>query len=162
MSFLDMDEFLIDLAAKIEIVYSPIADIKEYPEDVDLALVEGAVDNEENQHVLVTARARTKTLVAFGDCAITGNVTAKRNSLCGPDCCLRRSYLELADITPQLPEAEGIVPRLLETVLPLHHVVDVDLFLPGCPPPADRIRKVLEQVLAGQKPVLTGKDLMFG
>lgn len=47
MSFLDLDEWLIDLAAKVELVYSPIADIKEYPEGVDLVLVEGAVANED-------------------------------------------------------------------------------------------------------------------
>ena len=45
MSFLDLDERLIDLMDKVELVYSPIADIKEFPENVDVTLVEGAVAN---------------------------------------------------------------------------------------------------------------------
>ena len=81
MSFLDLDEWLIDLAQRIDVVYSPVADIKEYPENVDLVLVEGAVANEENLHMIQKVRARTKTLIALGDCAITGNVTALRNPL---------------------------------------------------------------------------------
>ncbi|HYG67093.1 MAG TPA: hypothetical protein VD838_05515, partial [Anaeromyxobacteraceae bacterium] len=81
MSFLDLDERLLELAAKADVVFTPIADVKTYPEDVDVALVEGAVANEEHLHVIRTVRARTKLLVAFGDCAVTGNVTAIRNAL---------------------------------------------------------------------------------
>ena len=48
MSFLDLDEFLIDLAEKIDIVFSPVIDVKEYPDKVDVCLIEGALCNEEN------------------------------------------------------------------------------------------------------------------
>ena len=81
MSFLDLDEWLFELAAQADVVFSPLADVKEYPENVDLALVEGAVANEENLAMIRKVRGRTKTLVAFGDCAVTGNVTALRNPL---------------------------------------------------------------------------------
>ena len=81
MSFLDLDEWLFDLASQADVVFSPFADVKEYPENVDLALVEGAVANDENLEMIHQVRARTKTLVAFGDCAVTGNVTALRNPL---------------------------------------------------------------------------------
>src|SRR4030081_835790 len=81
MSFLDLDEFLIDLAGVVDLVYSPIMDTKEDPENVDLVLVEGAVANEENHEMILKVRARTRILVAFGDCAVTGNVTALRNPL---------------------------------------------------------------------------------
>src|ERR1700749_3586316 len=76
MSFLDLDEWLFDLAARADVVFTPIADIKEYPANVDLALIEGAVANEENREMLLKVRENTKTIVAFGDCAVTGNVTA--------------------------------------------------------------------------------------
>src|SRR5450755_4582961 len=79
MSFLDLDERLLDLAELVDICYSPILDIKEFPEAVDIVLVEGAVANEEHVHDLRRIREHARILVAFGDCAVTGNVTAMRN-----------------------------------------------------------------------------------
>ena len=76
MSFLDMDEFLIDLAGRADLVYSPFLDVKVYPEGVDAVLVEGAVANAEHLALVQRVRARTRTLISFGDCAVTGNVTA--------------------------------------------------------------------------------------
>ena len=81
MSFLDLDEFLIDLAGKVEIVFSPVVDAKEYPEGVDVCLIEGAVCNEEHVEMAHKIRKRTKVIISFGDCAVTGNVTAMRNML---------------------------------------------------------------------------------
>jgi NAD-reducing hydrogenase small subunit len=162
MSFLDLDEWLIDLAALADVVYTPIMDVKEYPENVDAALVEGAIANEDNLEMIHRVRARTKVLISFGDCAVTGNVTALRNPLGGALPVLQRGYVELADLTPGIPNEPGIVPRLLDRVQPVHQVVPVDYYLLGCPPPAERIRKVLEAVLAGQAPRLEGKEIRFG
>ncbi len=162
MSFLDLDEWLIDLAGRVRLVYSPIADIKEYPEGVDVALVEGAVANDEHLHLIRRIRRRTKHVVSFGDCAVTGNVTAMRNPLGPAERVLTRAYLEGADIAAQIPSDPGIVPVLLDRVQPVHEVVAVETFLSGCPPPADRIRSVLEQLLSGTVPVLTGRDLKAG
>jgi NAD-reducing hydrogenase small subunit len=162
MSFLDLDEWLIDLAALADFVFTPVMDVKEYPHNVDVVLVEGAIANEDNFEMLLKVRERSKVLISFGDCAVTGNVTALRNPLGSALPVLERSYLELADDTPQIPNEEGIIPRLLDRVVPLHKVVTVDLYMPGCPPPADRIRRVLEQVLAGATPHLEGPDIKFG
>jgi NAD-reducing hydrogenase small subunit len=162
MSFLDLDEWLITLAGQVQLVYSPIADVKEYPEAVDVALVEGAVANDEHLRLIRRIRRQTTHLVSFGDCAVTGNVTAMRNPLGTSEPVLARAYLEGADIAAQIPADPGIVPVLLDRVQPLHEVVRVDTFLPGCPPPADRIQTVLEQVLAGKQPVLAGRDLKAG
>ena len=162
MSFLDLDEWLITLADQVHLVYSPIADIKEYPEGVDVALVEGAVANDEHLHLIRRIRRRTRHLVSFGDCAVTGNVTAMRNPLGSAEHVLTRAYLEGADIAAQIPAEPGILPVLLDRVQPVHEVVRVDTFLPGCPPPADRIQEVLEQLLARKAPVLTGRDLKSG
>lgn len=162
MSFLDLDEWLVDLAGKVELVYSPIMDIKEYPEGVDVALLEGAIANEDHMELIRRIRRNTKVIVSFGDCAVTGNVTAMRNGLGTVEPCLRRAYLEGADIQAQIPQEPGIVPVLLDQVRPIHEVVPVDLYLPGCPPPADRIRKILEQVLAGGEIGLAGRDIKFG
>lgn len=163
MSFLDLDEWLLELAELAEIVYSPVAsDRKKYPNDVDIALVEGAVANTDNLELLHQVRANTRTLVSFGDCAITANIPGMRNMLRGSDPVLRRSYLELADSSGQLPHAPGIVPELLERVLPVHELVPVEVYLPGCPPAAERIRVVLESLLQGELPQLSGDQIRFG
>jgi NAD-reducing hydrogenase small subunit len=164
MSFLDLDEFLIDLAAQIDLVYSPVMDVKTYPPEVDVCLIEGAVCNEDNLEMLHQIRANTRLLVAFGDCAVTGNVPAIRNQLGlrSDESVLQRAYLEGAQTNPGIPKDPGIVPPLLERVVPIQEVVHVDHFLPGCPPPADRIKALLTAVLSGAEPRLTGVDLKFG
>ncbi len=163
MSFLDLDEWLLELAQKVDIVYSPIADIKDYPDDVDVCLVEGAIANEENLELIKEIRQKTKLIISFGDCAVTANVPAMRNMLGPAETVLKRSYLELGDVNPQLPEEPGIVPELLDRVSPVHEVVNVDLFLPGCPPNADRIRAAIEPLLEGEKPVMQGREMIkFG
>ncbi len=164
MSFLDLDEWLIELAKHVEVVYSPVGcDLKDYPENVDVCLVEGAVANEENLELLHKVRERTKLLISFGDCAVTANVPAMRNMLGGTEPVLKRCYLELGDTTPQLPNFPGIVPELLDRVRPLHELVKIDLYLPGCPPSADRIKSAIEPLLKGEKPVMEGRDMIkFG
>lgn len=162
MSFLDLDEWLFDLARLADVVYSPVADVKEYPEGVDVCLVEGAVANEENLEMLLKVRQRTRVVVSFGDCAVTGNVTAMRNPLGSAEPVLKRSYLDPENLRPQIPREAGVVPPLLDRVLPLHEVVRVDHHLPGCPPPADRIRLFLEELLSGRAPALARGHLKFG
>ncbi|MFN3407486.1 MAG: oxidoreductase [Limisphaerales bacterium] len=164
MSFLDLDEFLLELADAVEIVYSPVVDMKDYPENVDVCLIEGAICNEDNLELLHKIRQRTKVLVSFGDCAVTGNVPAIRNQLgLGNDeSVLQRAYIENAQHNPRLPKEDGIVPPLLQRVMPVHEVVHVEHFLPGCPPPAARIKALVSQLLAGAEPKLEGANLKFG
>jgi len=159
MSLLDMDERLIALASRMDLVYGPLLDVKEFPEDVDVTLVEGAVANEDHLAQIRKVRARTTLLAVFGDCAVSGNVTALRNVFDGADSVLTRVY---GDGGPGRRAAlDPAVPRLLDRVLPVHQVVDVDLFLPGCPPSADLIHYVLSELLDGRSPDLAGR-LRFG
>ena len=164
LSFLDLDSWLIELAQQADVVYSPIgSDQKEFPSDVDIVLVEGGVANTDNLELLLQVRSNSKVLVSFGDCAITANIPGMRNMLQGSDPVLRRAYLELADGSAQLPDAPGIIPDLLDQVLPVHALVPVDVYLPGCPPSAARIRAVLEPLLNDQQPQLRGSDqIRFG
>jgi len=149
MSFLDMDERLLELSTQFDLVYSPLVDFKVYPEKVDVALVEGAVSSVEDEHKIRHIRAHTTLLVAMGDCAVTGNVPAMRNPF-GPLPILERAYYQNASTQQQTPCS--IVPALLEKVRPVHKLVDVDLFLPGCPPSADTFFSVLTDLLAGTVP----------
>lgn len=164
MSFLDLDEWLFDLAQQVDVVYSPVgSDLKIYPERVDVCLVEGGVANEDNLALIYTVRRNTKILISFGDCAVTANVPGMRNMLGGADAVLKRAYLELADTGQQLPHAPGIVPELLDRVLPVHQVVPVDIYMPGCPPSADRIKAVLASLLNEEMPHLVGREMIkFG
>ena len=164
MSFLDLDEFLIELAGKVDLVFSPVIDVKTYPEGVDVCLLEGAICNRDNLALLQEIRRRTKVLVSFGDCAVTANVPAIRNQLGlgNAESVLQKAYIEEAQLNPGLPKEPGIVPALLERVMPVHEVVHVNYFLPGCPPPAERIKALLVQVLNGEEPKLEGRQLKFG
>lgn len=151
MSFLDLDERLIDLAGLVDVCYSPIADIKEFPEGVDITLVEGAVANEDHLREIRLIRNRSKILIAFGDCAVTGNVTALRNLFSVEDV-LNRAYRENSTVINGVPTGDGIVPRLLDRVLRIQDAVRVDHFLPGCPPAPDTIYAFLADLLAGRAP----------
>ncbi len=159
MSVLDLDEALVELAPAIDIVYGPLVDAKEYPENVDVALIEGSVAAEEHQELLKKIRERTKIVVALGDCSVTGNVPGMRN-LVGKEAALERGYLQLATAQPQIPGQ--VVTPLVESVHPLHREVKVDVFVPGCPPSAERIHFVLAELLAGRVPKLTGNMATFG
>jgi len=169
MSFLDLDEWLFELAQHVDVVFSPVAsDVKEYPEGVDVCLVEGAVANDDNLELALKLRERSRMVISFGDCAVTANVPGLRNLWAQVDggsrqSVLDRAYLELADTGAQHPHAPGIVPELLERVLPLHEVIPVDLYLPGCPPSADRIRAAIEPLLRGALPAMEGPAMLqFG
>ncbi len=156
MSFLDQDELLVDLAKKIQLVYSPIVDIKKFPENVDVTLIEGAVANEEQLEMLKEARGKTKILISLGDCAVTGNVTALRNVFKdGEKAVLEIAYVDTSEVNPRIPTD---VPKLLKNVRPLHEVVRVDYFIPGCPPPADLINYVLTELLNGRVPNMEGRS----
>lgn len=150
MSLLDMDERLLELAATMDLVYSPLMDIKTFPDAVDITLVEGAVANEDHVRLLQTVRERSAILVAFGDCAVTGNVTALRNPLGPPLPVLQRSYPAASDRMPGADGNRDIVPALTERVRTLRADVRVDYYLPGCPPAADLIHFVLTELIAGR------------
>jgi NAD-reducing hydrogenase small subunit len=149
MSFLDMDERLLEIAEIADIVYSPLIDAKVYPDDVDFCLVEGAVSSEDDLHKIKLVRERTRTLISFGDCAVTANVPALRNPI-GVQPLLDRAYVENVTLNAGIPRE--VVPALLPMARPVHRVVKVDVFLPGCPPSADLIYQLLVDVLEGRAP----------
>jgi NAD-reducing hydrogenase small subunit len=152
MSLLDMDERLIELSSRFRLVYSPLVDQKIFPELVDVTLVEGAVASEDDLKKIRKIREHSRILVSLGDCALTGNVSAMRNMV-GPLPVLQRVYEENV-VQPQVPTVG--VPALLERVCPVHEVVPVDVFVPGCPPSADTIYQVLSELLDGRVPTLGG------
>ena len=149
MSFLDMDERLLDHRRHADLVYSPLVDAKEFPEDVDVTLVEGAVSSEEDLHKIKIVRERTKMLVSLGDCAVTANVPGMRNPF-GTKAVLRPRLSGECDLRSR--HSRPGRARLLPTSRPVHEFVKVDVFVPGCPPSADTIYYVVTELLEGRKP----------
>jgi NAD-reducing hydrogenase small subunit len=158
MSVLDIDEAIIAIAKRIEVVYGPLVDAQEFPKAVDVVLIEGAISSQEDLERVRLIRQRSKLVVALGDCAVTGNVPAMRNQI-APRKLLERIYIEGVQENPGIP-TEG-VPALLRHAIPVHEVVKVDLHVPGCPPPAAAIAFVLGELLDGRVPDLSSK-VKFG
>jgi len=152
MSFLDIDERIFTLLEQVEFDRSPLTDIKQCS-PCDVGLIEGGICNAENVHVLREFRKNCKILVALGACAVTGGLPAQRNHL-DLGACLQEVYLTEQGLgrggIPNDPE----LPLPLDKVHPLHEVVKVDYFLPGCPPSADAIWKFLTDLIAGRTPQL--------
>jgi len=158
MSLLDMDAGVIALAGKVDLVYGPLVDAQEFPDGVDVTLVEGAVSSIEDMHKIQQIRQRTHVLISLGDCAITSNVPSMRNSI-PVSKLLQRVYVEGSDEGKMIP-SDG-VPALMKHARPVHEFVEVDMYVPGCPPPAKAILGVVTDLLEGRKPGVNQK-VKFG
>ncbi len=158
MSLLDMDEAIAVVARKADLVYGPLVDAQEFPEDVDVTLVEGAVSSQDDLEKVRKVRERSRLVVSLGDCAITANVPGMRNGVRVKDL-LERVYVQGAQAQPRVP-TDG-VPQLLRRSQPVHEVVAVDLHIPGCPPPAKTILYAVGELLEGRMPDLASK-VKFG
>ncbi|RIX46737.1 MAG: NADP oxidoreductase [Rhodocyclales bacterium GT-UBC] len=157
MSFLDIDERLLELAHLVEFDRSPITDIK-HCGPCDIGLVEGGVCNAENVHVLHELRKNCKVLVALGACAVGGGLPAQRNNLDVAKCLTQIYRTESGEVAvPNDPE----LPLLLDKVYPINEIVRVDYFLPGCPPSGDTIWKFLTDLLTGRTPRIEHPLLKF-
>ena len=157
MSFLDLDEAILSLTDKLDLVYGPLVDATEFPEGVDVTLVEGAVSSQDDLKKIQMIRTRTRVLVAMGDCAVTSNVSSMRNSI--PVLrLLQRVYIEGSDTDKGIPSSG--VPALLPQARPVHDFVSVDVHLPGCPPSPGSILEVIANVLAAK--TTTGPAVKFG
>lgn len=155
MSIFDMDERLLELGSKVNMVHTPLVDSKEYPDNVDIVLIEGGIGSEDDRKKAHIIRERTRTVISLGDCAVTGNIVVYRNPFKVEDV-VKRVYLETADAASEkLPGPE--VPKLLPYVVPVHEIIDVDIFIPGCPPSADMIYSVLMDLIEGREPIIESR-----
>lgn len=161
MSLLDIDERILEVAKLADIVKCPIVDGKEFPE-VDIALVEGAVASDEHLEEIKHIRKVSKILISFGDCAVTGNVTALRNFHSVQDV-LNESYIDCIsnDDKPLIPK-DKVLLNLCDKVVPLQEVVTVDFHIPGCPPSGDLIFYCLFELLNDRIPNLEEGQLKYG
>ncbi len=154
MSFLDIDERLLDLIELVEFHKSPLDDIKTFAKDCDIGLIEGGCCNDENVHTLIGFRKHCKTLVAVGECALMGGLPALRNFIPLKEC-LDEAYLHGATVAGTNPDRiipnDPDIPKILDRVYPCHEIVKIDYFLPGCPPSADLIWDALVALVTGKE-----------
>ncbi len=155
MSLLDMDEAIVDVLAKADIVFGPLVDAQEWPEGVDVAVIEGAVSSQDDLDLVTEARERSSIVVALGDCAVTGNVPTMRNGI-PTRSLLEQVYVDSVDAQPQIPTTG--VPSLLKQAEPLGAHVKVDVHVPGCPPSAESILYVIGELLEGREPDIGSKQ----
>jgi len=162
MSLLDIDTDLIDMLEIVEFNKSPLTDIKKFSKRCHVGLIEGGCANSENVHVLREFRKKCDILISFGECAIMGGIPAMRNFVSLKEC-LEESYLngvtsELgADIIP----AHEDLPKLLNNVYPCNEVVKIDYYIPGCPPNAHHIWKVVKSILLGEEFSITHDEFKY-
>jgi len=168
VAVLDINEKLLDVAEMADIVFWPIAmDFKYHhveampDKSIDLCLFNGAVRNSEQEHIAKLLRAKSKVMVAFGACACFGGIPALAN-LKNRDEILKRAYVEsqsndnMGGVLPQtetkVAEGELRLPEFFDSVLALNHVVDVEYFVPGCPPPVDLIVRFVDALAKDELP----------
>ncbi len=131
------------LSSDFEIVYSPtFIDLKEIP-NVDLAIVEGGVRTKEDERLIREVRAKCRTLVALGLCATHGGITSLGNIISLKN--LMEKEYSLIDTT-KLPELEDLM-------YPICNFVDVDYYIPGCPPMPFLIIHTLKSIVSGKQPL---------
>ncbi len=165
---LAIGEKLLDVAAAADIVFWPVAmdfkyrDVERMAEQsIDACLFNGAIRSTEDEHVAKMLRARSKIMIAYGSCAYEGCIPGLAN-LYSVESLLDRVYKDSpstenqAGVYPRsnvaVPEGELDLPRLHSAVRSLHQVVDVDYFVPGCPPEPRTTWLALEALITGALP----------
>ncbi|AEF96736.1 NADH-quinone oxidoreductase subunit B family protein [Methanotorris igneus] len=160
ISLLDLHEELLNLLENVELVHCPVLmDVKEIPDEIDVALIEGGIRNEENLEIAKEMRKKAKIVIAFGTCATFGGVPGLGN-LYSNDEILEKVYkttLTTKNDNGIIPNEE--VPPLTSRVKPLSEVIDVDYFIPGCPPNPEIIANIIKALLEGKEPELPKKNM---
>ncbi|MFB6163089.1 MAG: NADH:ubiquinone oxidoreductase [Halococcoides sp.] len=161
MEFLNVDHGLVDLLDDVEFVASHmIVDEKSVPK-ADVGIAEGVVTNEENVEVAQELREHCDTVVAWGDCAALRGIMSLRNDQ-DPDAMLEATFEDKADDHSAVPTGEGeAVPRLLQDARPLDEFIEVDVFVPGCPPDAEVMESSLAALARGETPEIAGEALQY-
>lgn len=159
VALLDIDEKILGVAEIADIVFWPIAvdtklkDVEAMPDkSITVTLYNGAVRNSENEHVAKLLRQKSAIMVSFGSCACYGGIPGLANVTNKKDLTDYVYSKTFSSVNPagtrpqtryQAPEGELELPTLYDTVLTLDDVIDVDYYMPGCPPAVSLINTFL-------------------
>jgi len=153
MSVLDIDDRILQLIELVDFNKSPITDIKTFTQPCDIGIIEGGCCNSENIEVLKDFRKNCKILISLGECAIMGGLPAMRNGIPVREC-LEEAYfggVTVRENTERIIPNDEELPIILDKVYPLHEIVKIDYFLPGCPPRADLIWEAVVALVTGNE-----------
>jgi F420-non-reducing hydrogenase small subunit len=165
---IDLNEGILDVVAAVDIVFWPVAIDTKYADveamadkSIDVSFINGAVRMDDQEHAAKLLRRKSKVVIAFGSCAQLGGIPGLSN-LTDRVATLQRAYLEVPSLdnptgvvpqeVTQVPGAELTLPRFWDRVLRLDEVIDVDYYLPGCPPQPDTISAAVQAILTGELP----------
>ncbi len=169
IAVLDVNEKILDIAGAADIMLWPCAmdfkydDVRAWEDkSIDVCLFNGAVRNTEQLEIAKLLRQKAKVMVAFGACACNGGIPSLAN-LTTKEGILERAYVTAESVekngTPvfpqhetKVPEGEMELPELFEDVYKLSDVIQVEYFLPGCPPTPDMIMTAVNAIVSGQLP----------
>ena len=162
MSLLDIDEELLDIIEIVEFNKSPLTDIKKFTKKCHIGLVEGGCANDENVHVLLDFRKNCDVLISFGECSIMGGIPAMRNFVPLKET-LEEAYLNglTSTLCEDVIPAHEDIPKLLNKVYPINEIVEVDYYIPGCPPNAQHIWKVVKSILSGEPIPISHEEFKY-
>jgi F420-non-reducing hydrogenase small subunit len=178
IALLDTDEVILDVAAIADIVFMPLAvdgkwdDIRKFADsEIDITFINGAVRNNENIHEIELLRRKSKLIVAFGQCSTSGGVIGLGNDF-NRDDLIKYVYSEAPSVVnpdPELftpkqeyqitDEIKLTLPKLTEYVHSIDEYIDVDYYLPGCPPP---VPTVIDAIIAIKENNLPPKGSYIG
>jgi len=152
MSLLDIDLELLDMLEIVEFNKSPLTDIKNFTKRCHVGLVEGGCANSDNIHVLQEFRKKCDILISFGECAIMGGIPAMRNFVPLKEC-LVEAYMNsnTCELGANIIPGHEDIPKILNNVYPCNEIVKIDYYIPGCPPNAQHIWKVVKSLLLGEE-----------
>ncbi len=153
MSILDIDDRILKLIELVDFNKSPITDIKEFSQRCNIGIIEGGCCNTENVEVLKEFRDKCDILISLGECAIMGGLPALRNGIPVKEC-LDEAYCDgitVGENKEKIMPNDEELPIILDKVYPLHEIVKVDYYLPGCPPRADLIWEAVVALVTGDE-----------
>jgi F420-non-reducing hydrogenase small subunit len=168
IAVLDVDEAILEVLEVAEVLFWPVAmdikykDVEAMPDNhMDVVFFNGAIRNSEQEHMAKLLRRKAKYMVAFGSCAYTGGIPGLAN-VADREEIFNRVYLSSpSTVNPEnhvplteyhVPEGEVHLPTFYDTVMPLDKVVDVDYYLPWCPPPSSLVLNAVRAIASGNLP----------
>ena len=168
IAIVDMGERLLTVLGLVDFVHIPaLMDHKYYGQmgdghhvslpEADVGIISGSIRNMEHMEVALEMRKKCKAIIALGTCATHGGIPAMANAYSNEEIMDRYYHTETTDSFDQIP-SEGI-PPLLDSTYALDEKINVDIYLPGCPPHPDHVFSALAAFLEGKTPELPGRSV---